>query len=104
MDKHDVLLVHGIFGISRNCVLRRKGVVVIPCLGCSNFRCGIHDAGASDSAEGPAFVPEKVMACFQSETARSQQSFGGSIVIAKAIEPIKNTLWVTLQSCESAEK
>ena len=37
------------------------------------------------------FVPEKVMACFQSETARSQQSFGGSIVIAKAIEPIKNT-------------
>ena len=54
MDKHDVLLVHGIFGISRNCVLRRKGVAVIPCLGCSNFRCGIHDAGASDSAEGPA--------------------------------------------------
>ena len=36
-------------------------------------------------------VPEKVMACFQSETARSQQSFGGRIVIAKAIEPIKNT-------------
>ena len=55
MDKHDVVLVHGVVGISRTCVLRRKGVAVFPCLRCSVFRCGISDAGASESAEGPAF-------------------------------------------------
>ena len=61
VDKHDVLLVHGIFEISRNCVLRRKGVAVFPCLRCSDFCCGISDAVM---LKAMLFVPEKQMACY----------------------------------------